>query len=87
MELVLELGDFADIFQSTLIEFDLLVGHDTSSCITLGRVVQTFGHTGQNFLYLLVLVMELVPSSDVGLEKQCDSLEQVVDIAKANVDV
>lgn len=87
MELVLELSDFADIFQSTFIEFYLLVGHNAASCIALGRVIQTFGHTRQNFLYFLVLVMELITCSDVRLEKQCDGLEQVVNIAKANVDV
>ena len=31
--------------------------------------------------------MELISSRDIGLEKECDSLEQVVDVTEADIDI
>lgn len=89
MELVLELGKLADVLQSTLVELDLLITHDAAwAIVTLrGRIVQTLRHPHQNLLHFLILIMELISSRDIGLEKECDSLEQVVDVTEADIDI
>ena len=77
MKLVLELGKLADVLESTFVELDLLVAHDATRAIITLRccVVQTLSHPHQNLLHLLIFVVKLISSRDVGLEKERDSLE------------
>lgn len=68
MELSLELCQLADVLQSTLVEFDLLVGHDSTCHVALGCVVEALSHPSQNLLHLLILVVELVSLCHEGLK-------------------
>jgi len=85
MELPLELCQLAYILQTRLVEFDFLVGHDSTSLVSLRCVVQTFSHLSQYLLDLVVFVMELVSLGYVGLEKESHCLEQVIYVSKSNV--
>jgi len=85
MELPLELSQLADILQTRLVEFDFLVGHDTTCLVSLRCVVQTFSHLGQYLLNLIIFVVKLVSLGYVGLEKQSDCLKQVVYVSKSYV--
>jgi len=86
-ELLLKLCPFTDVLQSTLVEFDFLVGHYTTCSVAICCVVQTLGHEREDLLYLCVLVMKLVTSRHICAEEQTQCLAKIVDVAKSNVDV
>jgi len=87
MELSLELSEFTYVLQATFIELNLLIRHYPACLVALRCVVQALRHAVQYLEHLVALVMELVPSGNVSLEKQCDGLEEVVNVAESNVDV
>ena len=85
MELPLELSQLTYVLQTRLVKFDFLVGHDSTSLVSLRCVVQTFSHLCQYLLDLIIFVVELVSLGYVGLEKESDCLEQVIYVSKSYV--
>ena len=87
MEFALKLRQLTDILYPALVELNFLIGHNTTDRVANRRIVQTLCHRAQYFQHLLTLVMELVSSGNVRREKQCNRLEQVVDVSESNVDI
>ena len=87
MELSLELREFTNVLQTTLIKLDLCVGHNTTCHVAIGCIIKTLGHLREDFLHFSILIMELIASRDVGREKKSDGLEEIVNVSKSNVDV
>ena len=69
MEFMLELRLFTYVFQATFIELDLLVGHDSTSLVSVCCIVETLGHAAEYLKDFLALVMELVACCNVGREE------------------
>ena len=86
-ELSLELSSLTDVFQPTLVEFDLLVCHYPSCHTSLCCVIQTFGHLTQNFLHFFILVVELISSCHISSIEQTQSFTEIADVAKSDVNV
>jgi len=87
VELPLELGLLADVFQPTFVEFYFLVRHDSSDGISLRCIVQTFGHSAKDLLDFIIFIVELVACRDVGREQELQRLMEVVDVPKSDVNI
>ena len=87
MELALELRQFTNVLQATLIEFDFLIGHYSARLVPICCIVQTLGHAAEYLEDFLALVVELVSRGDIRGEEQSDRLVQVVDVTESDVNV